>query len=59
MPKLMSVVAVAALLVQLLVSSKAVGLFAPVTVRLEVTHVKLRGRLRLGLLLGQEPPGFQ
>lgn len=47
------------LLLQLLVRSKAVGMFAPVTVRLEVTHVKLRGRLRLGLALGQEAPGIK
>jgi len=47
------------LLLQLLVRSKAVGMFAPVTVRLEVTHVKLRGRLRLGLALAQEAPGIK
>jgi hypothetical protein len=43
---------------QLLVRSKSVAGLAPLTVRLEVTHVKLRGRLRLGLVLGQEPPGI-
>jgi hypothetical protein len=44
---------------QLLVCSKTVGPIAPVTVRLEVTHVKLRGRLRLGVQLGQDAPGIQ
>jgi hypothetical protein len=45
---------------QLLVRSRAVGLlFAPLTIRFEATHVKLRGRLRLGIQLGPEPPGIQ
>jgi hypothetical protein len=46
-------------LLQLLAKTKAVAMLAPMTVRMEVTHVKLRGRLRLGLLLGQEAPGIQ
>jgi hypothetical protein len=45
---------------QLLVRSKPLGsLLAPVTVRLEATHVRLKGSLRLSIVLGPEPPGIQ
>lgn len=47
-----------AVCLQLLARSKQVGPLQPLTVRMEATHVKLRGRLRLALVLGQEPPGI-
>eukprot|EP00879_Flechtneria_rotunda_P003976 GHRR01004216.1.p2 GENE.GHRR01004216.1~~GHRR01004216.1.p2 ORF type:complete len:346 (+),score=112.74 GHRR01004216.1:4945-5982(+) len=43
----------------MLVKSRSFGVLAPLSVRLEATHVQLKGRLHLGLLLGPEPPGIK
>ncbi len=38
---------------------KSLGLLQPFSMRMEATHVRLLGRLNLGLQFTQEPPGIK
>ena len=44
---------------QLTPRMRQIGLLKPFSVRLEITHVLLNGRLNLGLQLTKEPPGIK
>lgn len=38
---------------------KQISVLAPMSVRLEITHLLIAGRLNLGLHLTKEPPGIK